>query len=75
MKNSREKKALINAIVGTAIFSIGVFCLIMAIILDKTYLAFGSAFLIGLEIIHFEIADTLLYKYIIYLNDNKESEE
>lgn len=51
----------------------GVFCLIMAIILDNIYLAFGSIFLIGLEIIHFEIADTLLYKYVIYLNDNKES--
>ena len=73
MKNSRKKKALVNAIVGTAVFLIGVFCLIMAIILDKTYFAFGSAFLIGLEIIHFEIADTLLYKYIIYLNDSKES--
>lgn len=73
MKNSRKKKALINAIVGTAIFLMGVFCLIVAIILDNTYLAFGSIFLIGLEIIHFEIADTLLYKYVIYLNDNRES--
>ena len=73
MKNSRKKKALVNAIVGTAIFLMGVFCLIMAIILDNTYLAFGSIFLISLEIIHFEIADTLLYKYVIYLNDNKES--
>lgn len=73
MKNSRKKKALINAIVGTAIFLMGVFCLIVAIILDNTYLAFCSIFLIGLEIIHFEIADTLLYKYVIYLNDNRES--
>ena len=73
MKNSRKKKALINAIVGTAILLMGVFCLIVAIILDNTYLAFGSIFLIGLEIIHFEIADTLLYKYVIYLNDNRES--
>ena len=73
MKNSRKKKALINAIVGTAIFLMGVFCLIVAIILDNTYLAFDSIFLIGLEIIHFEIADTLLYKYVIYLNDNRES--
>ncbi len=73
MKNSRKKKALINAIIGTAIFLMGVFCLIVAIILDNTYLAFGSIFLIGLEIIHFEIADTLLYKYVIYLNDNRES--
>ena len=73
MKNSRKKKALINAIVGTAIFLMGVFCLIVAIILDNTYLAFGSIFLIGLEIIHFEIANTLLYKYVIYLNDNRES--
>lgn len=73
MKNSRKKKALVNAIVGTAIFLMGVFCLIMAIILDNIYLAFGSAFLICLERIHFEIADTLLYKYVIYLNDNKKS--
>ena len=73
MKNSRKKKALVNAIVGTAIFLMGVFCLIVAIILDNTYLAFGSIFLIGLEIIHFKIADTLLYKYVIYLNDNRES--
>lgn len=73
MKNSRKKKALVNAIVGTAIFLMGIFCLVMAIILDNVYFAFGSAFLIGLEIIHFEIADTLLYKYVIYLNDNKES--
>lgn len=73
MKNSRKKKALVNAIVGTVIFLMGVFCLIAAIILDNVYFAFGSAFLIGLEIIHFEIADTLLYKYVIYLNDNKES--
>lgn len=75
MKDSSRKKAiLINIIVGTTIFLMGVICLIIAIISDKTYLAFGSAFLIGLEIIHFEIADTLLYKYAIYLN-NKESEE
>lgn len=73
MKNSRKKKALVNAIVGTAIFLMGIFCLVMAIILNNVYFAFGSAFLIGLEIIHFEIADTLLYKYVIYLNDNKES--
>ena len=73
MKNSRKKKALINAIVGTAIFLMDIFCLVMAIILDNVYFAFGSAFLIGLEIIHFEIADTLLYTYVIYLNDNRES--
>jgi hypothetical protein len=35
MKNSRKKKALVNAIVGMTIFLMGVFCLIMAIILDN----------------------------------------
>lgn len=73
MKKSRKKKALVNAIIGTTIFLLGVFCLIVAIILDKTCFAFVGAFLIGLEIIHFEIADTLLYKYVIYLNDNEEN--